>query len=45
MPNRVPVGGAFSGYTYYAPIGQPPPVPEPARPAQSPNDTEEEDEV
>ena len=45
MPNRVPVGGAFNGYTYYAPIGQPPPLPEPERPAQSANDTEEEDEV
>jgi hypothetical protein len=42
--DRLPIGG-FNGYVYFAPIGAPPPLPEPARPAQSANDTEEEDEV
>ena len=42
MPNRVPIGGAFSGYTYYAPIGTEPPSPEPVRPAQ-PADNDDED--
>lgn len=35
MPNRVPVGGPFNGYTCYVPIGQGPPPDEPGRPAQS----------
>ena len=45
MPNRVPSGGAFSGYTYYAPIGTEPPLPEPERPAQSSNGAEDEKDI
>jgi len=38
LPNRVPTGGAFSGYTYYAPIGTAPPDPEPQRPEEPPEE-------
>jgi len=38
MPNRAPTGGAFSGYTYYAPIGAQPPQSEPERPGESSED-------
>lgn len=38
MPNRAPTGGAFSGYTYYAPIGAAPPDQEPERPAEASED-------
>jgi hypothetical protein len=40
LPNRAPIGGAFNGYIYYAPIGAGPPPDEPARPAQSDTDNE-----
>jgi hypothetical protein len=42
--DRTVIGG-FSGYVYFAPIGTEPPLPEPARPAQSGNDAEPEDEI
>jgi hypothetical protein len=38
--DRLPVGG-FNGYVYFAPVGETPPDPEPARPPQ-PSDEEED---
>jgi hypothetical protein len=38
--DRTPIGG-FNGYSYLAPIGTVPPLPEPERPGQP--DAEEED--